>query len=243
MSKTNVQSDRRRAKQPPNELCPALVSLVFLHTFFSLAQFCKKPCNPVFNVLEFFKNAKKYSCSCWSPHSIAIEAKLSRRALQTLKSILQSSLQEEEVQPLAYHEAVEEWSYFSNLLQAESQKGQKFKKAAAEQHSSPQGCTVRPETSAGLSSLGWYLAPVCFPFPNIHVWCKQQPNPSASGAFDFHVICSPGRVALVNRGLEAVAACLLIFFINPRPRQPLTSTSVVSMPFGGSDHTPHMAQI
>jgi hypothetical protein len=26
-----------------------------LHTFFGLAQFCKKPCNPVFNVLQFFK--------------------------------------------------------------------------------------------------------------------------------------------------------------------------------------------
>jgi hypothetical protein len=28
-----------------------------LHTFFSLAQFCNKPCNPVLNVLQFFKKA------------------------------------------------------------------------------------------------------------------------------------------------------------------------------------------
>jgi hypothetical protein len=30
-----------------------------LHTFFGLAQFCKKPCNLVFNVLQFFKNKNK----------------------------------------------------------------------------------------------------------------------------------------------------------------------------------------
>jgi len=40
---------------------PALVSLVFLHTFFGLAQFCKKPCNPVFNVLQFFKKIEERS--------------------------------------------------------------------------------------------------------------------------------------------------------------------------------------
>jgi hypothetical protein len=45
----------RGAKHPPNELCLELVSLVFLHTFFGLAQLCKKPCNLVFNVLQFFK--------------------------------------------------------------------------------------------------------------------------------------------------------------------------------------------
>jgi hypothetical protein len=51
---------KRGAKHPPNQLCPALVSLVFLHTFFGLAQFCKKLCNPVFNVLQFFtKNGKR----------------------------------------------------------------------------------------------------------------------------------------------------------------------------------------
>ncbi len=42
---------------------------------------------------------------------------------------------------------------FKNLIQTQSQKGQKFKNPAAEQRSSPQGCTVRPETSAGQSSL------------------------------------------------------------------------------------------
>jgi hypothetical protein len=30
-------------------------ALVSLPTFSGLAQFCKKPCNPVFNVLQFFK--------------------------------------------------------------------------------------------------------------------------------------------------------------------------------------------
>jgi hypothetical protein len=40
---------------PPNELCLVLVLLVFLHTFFGLVQFCKKPCNLVFNVLQLFK--------------------------------------------------------------------------------------------------------------------------------------------------------------------------------------------
>ncbi len=46
----------------PNKLCPALISLVFLHTFFGLAQFCKKPCNLVFNVLhELFKRSEDQS--------------------------------------------------------------------------------------------------------------------------------------------------------------------------------------
>jgi hypothetical protein len=38
--------------------------------------------------------------------------------------------------------------YFFNLLQTQRQKGQIFKNPAAEQRSSPQGCTVRPKTSA-----------------------------------------------------------------------------------------------
>jgi hypothetical protein len=44
-------------------------------------------------------------------------------------------------------------SYFLNLIQTQSQKGQKLKNPAAQQRSSPQGCTVRPETSSGQSSL------------------------------------------------------------------------------------------
>jgi hypothetical protein len=53
-----LSSGTRGAKQPANELCEALVSHVFLHTFFGLTQFCKKPCNPVFNVHQFFKKAQ-----------------------------------------------------------------------------------------------------------------------------------------------------------------------------------------
>jgi hypothetical protein len=35
-----------------------------LHIFFGLAQFCKKPCNPVFNVLQFFKaNFRTFRCN------------------------------------------------------------------------------------------------------------------------------------------------------------------------------------
>jgi hypothetical protein len=30
-----------------------------LQPFFRLAQFCKKPCNPVFNVFQFFKKKVK----------------------------------------------------------------------------------------------------------------------------------------------------------------------------------------
>ncbi len=45
-----------------NKLCPALVSLVFLQTFFGLAQFYKKPCNPVFNVLQVFKKICRTFC-------------------------------------------------------------------------------------------------------------------------------------------------------------------------------------
>jgi hypothetical protein len=52
---------RKALNTPPNELCPALVSLVFLHTFFGLAHFCKKQCNPVFNVLGFFKTNEERS--------------------------------------------------------------------------------------------------------------------------------------------------------------------------------------
>jgi hypothetical protein len=38
--------------------------LVFLHTFFSIAQFRKKPCNPVFNVLyNFNKSGERSVCS------------------------------------------------------------------------------------------------------------------------------------------------------------------------------------
>jgi hypothetical protein len=32
-----------------------------MHTFFSRAQFCKKPCNPVFNVLQCFKKCEEHS--------------------------------------------------------------------------------------------------------------------------------------------------------------------------------------
>jgi hypothetical protein len=54
---------------------------------------------------------------------------------------------------MAYHQAL--WSvYFLNLVQTQSQKGQKFKNPATEQLSFPQGWTVRPETSTGQSSLG-----------------------------------------------------------------------------------------
>jgi hypothetical protein len=44
--------------------------------------------------------------------------------------------------------------YFLYLLDTQGQKGQKFKNPAAKQRSSLQGCTVRPETSAGQSSFG-----------------------------------------------------------------------------------------
>ncbi len=40
---------------------PTLVSLVFLHTFFGLAQLCKKPFNPVFNVLQNLKKVDEHS--------------------------------------------------------------------------------------------------------------------------------------------------------------------------------------
>ncbi len=36
----------------------SITIIVFLHTFFGLAQFFKKPCNPVFNVLQFFQKKK-----------------------------------------------------------------------------------------------------------------------------------------------------------------------------------------
>ncbi len=60
-----------------NELCPELVSLVFFaHTFFGLAEFCKKPCNPVFNVLQFFKKILKnillfFSANVLGPKRVA----------------------------------------------------------------------------------------------------------------------------------------------------------------------------
>jgi hypothetical protein len=52
----------------------------------------------------------------------------------------------------------EEGDLFSDLLSRQSQKGKKNLNPAAEQRSSPQGCTVRPETSAGQSSLGGFSA-------------------------------------------------------------------------------------
>ncbi len=106
---------------PPNELCRALVSLVFLHTFFGLAQFCKKPCNPVFNVLQFFKKVEE--------HSIVSSAPL---------------------------------LYFSGLLQIQSEKGQKFNNPAAEQRSSPQGCTVRAKAAQERESKWIKFITICF---------------------------------------------------------------------------------
>ncbi len=62
-----------------NKLCPALVSLVFLHPFFGLAQFCKKPCNPVFNVLQVFKKIVEHfavkSEKIIYPHCFELQAK------------------------------------------------------------------------------------------------------------------------------------------------------------------------
>jgi hypothetical protein len=62
-------SQREALNTPPpplNELCPALV---FLHTFFGLAQFCKKLCNPVFNVLSVLQKSEDRSadlqCQCF----------------------------------------------------------------------------------------------------------------------------------------------------------------------------------
>jgi len=44
-------SSPKRLDQPHPELVPA----GSLQPFFCLAQFCNKPCNPVFNVLQFLK--------------------------------------------------------------------------------------------------------------------------------------------------------------------------------------------
>jgi len=82
--------------------------------------------------------------------------------------------------------------FLKSLLKTQSQKGKKFKNPAAQQRSSPQGCTVRPESSAGQSSLEGYLAPRLFP-PPTHTCLGASSNPSA--AIDFHVICGPGHIS------------------------------------------------
>jgi hypothetical protein len=46
-----------------------------------------------------------------------------------------------------------EFFFKKNLLRTQSQKGKNIKNPVAEQRGSPQGCSVRPESSAG-SSLG-----------------------------------------------------------------------------------------
>jgi hypothetical protein len=43
----------------PNELCPTLVSLVFLHTFFCVAQSCKRRLNFYIYPIHKLKNGKK----------------------------------------------------------------------------------------------------------------------------------------------------------------------------------------
>jgi hypothetical protein len=48
-----------RRKIPPNELCPTLVSLVFLHTFFCVAQSCKRRLNFYIYPIHKLKNGKK----------------------------------------------------------------------------------------------------------------------------------------------------------------------------------------
>jgi len=45
--------------------------------------------------------------------------------------------------------STEKGCLFFRFTADKSQEGQKFEKPAAEQSSSPQGCTVRPETNAG----------------------------------------------------------------------------------------------
>jgi hypothetical protein len=53
-----------------------------------------------------------------------------------------------------YPQALRREVFYKKSLKTESQEAQELKNPAAEQHSFPQGCTVRPETSAGQSSLG-----------------------------------------------------------------------------------------
>ncbi len=122
-------------------------SLVFLHILFGLSQFCKKPCNPVFNVLQFLKKVKKILGMFFVVNVLRERVASRRRGCNP-----GPPLQETEGQPLVY-QALRRWIYFLDLLQTQSQKGLKFRNPAAEQRSSAQGCTVRPETSAGQSSL------------------------------------------------------------------------------------------
>jgi hypothetical protein len=42
---------------PPNKLCPVLVSLVFLHTFSGVAQFCKR--KGFFNIFIAYTKSKR----------------------------------------------------------------------------------------------------------------------------------------------------------------------------------------
>jgi hypothetical protein len=66
-----------RCSTPHNELCLVLVSLVFLHTFCDLAQFCRKPCNPVFVVLQFLKKLKNillFFNAKWSRPMVRVQA-------------------------------------------------------------------------------------------------------------------------------------------------------------------------
>jgi hypothetical protein len=112
-----------RCETPPNDLCPALVWLVFLHTFFGLAQFCKKPCNPVFNVLQSFKNnwtINKIICCSSMPMLWAIE-------LSSRPGYLPQDFPCRKHNTNHWH-IIKLWGrqYFSYVLQTQSRKVQKF---------------------------------------------------------------------------------------------------------------------
>jgi hypothetical protein len=57
-------------------------------------------------------------------------------------------------QPLGYHEALNEQVFVFEIYCQHKVEGQNFLNLATEQCSSPQSCTIRPETSTGQSSLG-----------------------------------------------------------------------------------------
>jgi hypothetical protein len=121
--------------------------LSFLHTFFGLAHFCKKPCNPVFNVFRTSTKVKNVLL-LFKIANVMGKCFAVRAVVLNLRHPLQCSTN--------HWHTINDWGggFIFLIYCIQSQKGQFLKNLAAEQRSSPQGCTVRLETSARKSSLG-----------------------------------------------------------------------------------------
>ncbi len=107
----------------PNKLCPALISLVFLHTFLALHS-CARNHATWFSMfsMNFLKEVKINQFSCFSLPMICANV-----LHQCASFNPRTSPAEVMAQTLAYHQALKRKVNFFDLLQTQIQKGKFFK--------------------------------------------------------------------------------------------------------------------